>query len=164
MTITVVIFDWGDTLMRDLRGYSGPMYRWPEVHVIPGVAEALEEISGQQFRCCVASNAGDSNADLLALALERVNIKKHFEHIFTSTELGCAKPDPRFFLAIANQLQVDATSCLAVGNDYEKDVVPAAKVGMKTVLLCEDNIPREAPMMDHGIRSMRDLPACLPAR
>lgn len=54
--VKAVVFDWGDTLMRAFEFY------WPRVALVPGVAEALEQLAGQ-VTLCVASNAGDSDAE-----------------------------------------------------------------------------------------------------
>lgn len=38
---TLVIFDGGDTVMRDMPHYSGPMIEWPCVEAMPGIEAAL---------------------------------------------------------------------------------------------------------------------------
>ena len=59
--VKAVVCDWGDTLMRVFE-FQGPMAYWPHVALVPGVAEALEQLAGQ-VTLCVASNAGDSDAE-----------------------------------------------------------------------------------------------------
>ncbi len=132
--LKAVIFDWGDTLMRDLPQFRGPMAYWPEIELLPGVAAALEAMS-DRYVCCVASNAGDSDAALMSLALERGRIRRYFQRLWTSRELGAAKPSLRFFAAILEKLSLGAAECASVGNDYERDIAPARAVGMKTVWL-----------------------------
>ena len=41
MEIKTLIFDWGDTIMRDL-GLPGPMKDWDRVEWIPGAKEMLK--------------------------------------------------------------------------------------------------------------------------
>ncbi len=127
-----VVFDWGDTLMRDLPQFGGPMVDWPQAELVPGVAEALAAI-GARYVCCVASNAADSDAELMGRALERVHIRGYFHYLWTSRELGAAKPSPKFFAAILERLSLDAAACAYVGNDYGQDITPARAAGFKTV-------------------------------
>jgi putative hydrolase of the HAD superfamily len=154
--IEAVIFDWGDTLMRDLAQYQGAMAHWPHVELIPGAQEALEALRGR-FILCVASNAGDSDAMLMGLALERVGIRRYFHHLWTSRELGAAKPDRAFFEAILRNLGLEAEACLMVGNDYEKEIVPAKAVGMQAVWLARPSAARSSAA-GAAVRSMTELP------
>ena len=119
--IQAVIFYWGDTLMRDLNQYRGAMMQWPRVERIRGVEGALASLKGRVV-LCVASNAGDSDASLMGRALERVGIRHFFDHLWTSRELGAAKPSPDFFRAVLRKLDLEPVSCVMVGNDYEKDI------------------------------------------
>jgi putative hydrolase of the HAD superfamily len=36
-----ILFDWGDTVMRDDPASTIPMAEWPTIHVIEGIAETL---------------------------------------------------------------------------------------------------------------------------
>lgn len=173
LPVKVLIFDWGDTLMRDFPDMFGPMVSWPRVEVLPGVPEALEALSGT-YMCVVASNAGASNAELMGQSLERVGIRRHFRHLFTSKELGAAKPDPRFFRGIAERVGVEREACVMVGNDLAKDIAGARQVGMRTVWLkpgapgggATSGAARGAaapaePAADTVIASMAELPGAV---
>ena len=70
--IKAIIFDWGDTLMYDYKEYSGAMVNWPHVQIISGVKETLDKLN-EKYICCVASNAGDSDVELMEKAT--INIK-----------------------------------------------------------------------------------------
>ena len=127
-----VVWDWGDTLMRDMKGQSGPMASWPLVEAMPGAARALRALSILPVHC-VATNATDSDGRGVAEALERVGLRKHLTHFFTSGELGVSKPDPAFFQRVAREVGIEPGHLMAVGNDLRKDIVPAKTVGMVTV-------------------------------
>lgn len=154
-----VIFDWGNTLMRDFPEYSGPMAGWPRVELIAGVAEALDALPGGLIRC-VASNAGASNVELMGRALERAGIRWHFQHLFTSTELGAAKPAPRFFTEVARRIGVPPGACIMVGDNYRNDICGARAAGMLTVWLRTDEAvgPGEPTAAHRVIGAMADLP------
>jgi len=157
--IKALIFDWGDTVMRDFPQYSGPMAQWPEVELIPGADTALQALSGGAI-CCLASNAAESTADLIAQALERVGVREHFQHIFTCHELEARKPDPAFFENAARRIGCRPEECVAIGNAYEKDILPAKQAGMKTVWLTPET-DGEAEGADLQITSMNQLAQAL---
>ena len=159
MSVKAIIFDWGDTLMRDFP-YDGPMVKWPQVAAIPGAIAALERLH-VRFVCAVASGAGVSDGDLMAQALDRVGMRRYFRHFFTSKELGAAKPDPQFFREIIRRLEVEPYECIMVGNSYEKDMVPAREVGMRTVWL-SDSDDDKWPCADSIIHSMDELEGAIP--
>ena len=142
--------------MRVFPEYRGPMVKWPKVEVIPGAVECLSELY-QSHICCVASNAGDSDAEQMAMALERVNLKAYFQFFFTSRELGFQKPDPRFFREIAFRLNIEPEVCLSIGNDHKQDIIPAKSAGMQTVLLSDgfETVPQEST--DKLIFRLQDL-------
>jgi hypothetical protein len=71
--IKALVFDWGDTLMRDYPEYSGSMAFWPKVELMPYVDEALKAV-GNMYTCYAASNAGASDLVLMGKAFERVGI------------------------------------------------------------------------------------------
>jgi putative hydrolase of the HAD superfamily len=153
-TVKVIIFDWGDTLMRDY-GYEGSMVYWPKISLIPGVEKCLKELF-ENYIICVASNAGDSDAELLGMALEKMEIKKYFKKLYTSKELGCEKPDLNFFKMIATDLRVRPDECVMIGNSYTNDVFPAKKFGMKAIFFDEHD-KGQLGMADFKINSMSEL-------
>jgi FMN phosphatase YigB (HAD superfamily) len=155
-TVRVLIFDWGDTLMRDFPEYPGPMANWPKIEVIPGVTDLLAGIH-TDYICCVASNAGDSDAELMGLALEKAGIREYFKYLFTSKELGYQKPEIGFFTEISARLAVPPDLCLMIGNDYRKDIIPAKDGGMKTALYMAKQVSEAFPKADIVVNSMIGL-------
>jgi putative hydrolase of the HAD superfamily len=155
-TIRAVIFDWGDTVMCDFPEYPGPMAYWPKVEAVPGIEKALQHLP-KDFICSLASNAVASDAELMGLALSRVNLRQYFQYLFTSRELGYKKPDPAFYREILRRLQLKPEDCIAVGNSYEKDILPAKTVGMHTIwyLTHPGSVP--APCADFTLTSMDEL-------
>jgi putative hydrolase of the HAD superfamily len=134
--IKALVFDWGDTLMRDFPGYDGPMVYWPKVELMPDAHTCLKTLSGN-YVLCAASNAGDSDSILMRKAFERVGINGFLNHAFTSKELGFTKPDVRFFNAIAGKIGFTPDEIVMIGNDYEKDIKPAKIAGFHTIYYSE---------------------------
>jgi putative hydrolase of the HAD superfamily len=153
--IKSIIFDWGDTLMRDF-DFKGPMYCWSHIEVIPDVKNVLCELR-KKYTLAVASNAGESNNKLMISALTRGEINQYFTYFFTSTELGFEKPDLRFFQKILEEVNCLPDQCIMVGNDYEKDIIPAKSLGMKTILFDEKNQYDSTEYADYKFDKMLQL-------
>jgi HAD superfamily hydrolase (TIGR01509 family) len=166
--IQAVVFDWGDTVMRNLPGYSGPMVHWPVVEVVPGVEETLRTLHATR-KLALATNARDSGTELVRAALRRVGLETHFDFVLTARDLGAGKPDPRFFQALLARLGSGADETVMVGDDYQTDVIGAKEAGLKAVWFNETGVPcpHRHPLHDAEVTAMADLPAaienlCLP--
>ena len=65
--------------------------------------------------------------------LKDFGILDYFSAIFSSADLGLAKPDPAIF-----RLALQKTNCLPhqaimIGDRLDNDIVPAKRIGMKTI-------------------------------
>ncbi|MDE2156280.1 MAG: HAD family hydrolase [Xanthomonadaceae bacterium] len=80
----------------------------------------------------------NGNADL-----QRIGIRQHFTHHISARVTGAAKPDPRIFLAAAEQLGVAPTAILHAGDDPLLDVAGARAAGLRTAWInrCGDRWP-----------------------
>jgi len=154
--IKAIVFDWGDTLMKDFSEYEGPMADWDYVEIVDGVGKSLHIVS-QSYICCVASNAGASNSELMGMALKRVDIQQYFQYLFTSRELGFSKPSLDFFNRIVQTLGFTPQECIMVGNDYNKDIIPAKKIGMQTILFSQGSKDANFDYADYVMSSMGNL-------
>jgi putative hydrolase of the HAD superfamily len=75
----------------------------------------------------------DAPAKEAWLRLTYLNLHHIFDHIVTFEDTGKRKPDPAPFEKILSLLQVEPSEALMIGDWAERDMVGAAKVGMKTV-------------------------------
>jgi putative hydrolase of the HAD superfamily len=155
--IKALIFDWGDTIMRDYPEKEGPMYLWDHVEWIPGAENALKQLHGR-FVMVIATNAGQSDTNAMISALKRVGADVYFSYFFSSKDLGFEKPDVRFFSAISQQIGIPAGNCAMIGNLYEKDIIGAKNSGLFTVLFNEHRIQKPFELADKVIESMHELP------
>jgi putative hydrolase of the HAD superfamily len=55
--------------------------------------------------------------------------------VLDSGNLDVSKPDPRIFELAAERLQLDPSECYFIGDSFERDIVPAKKVGFSTIWL-----------------------------
>jgi hypothetical protein len=67
-----ILFDWGDTLMRDDKNLTSAMKDWPVVEAIPGAAEILPGLHSK-WLLCIATNADVSDEEDIRATLLRVN-------------------------------------------------------------------------------------------
>ncbi len=158
--ITTLIFDWGDTIMRDFN-LPGPMKDWDRVEWIPGAEESLQLLS-KIFTCVIATSADHSGTKEMIAALKRVGADRYFHHFFSSQELGYKKPDPRFFSAIVDMISTTPEMCVMIGNLYDKDIVGAKESGLQTILFNENMIVGEYPAADEIIFDMKNLICVIP--
>ena len=131
-TIRVIIFDWGDTVMKVFPEFSGPMAHWPKVEAVLGVEEALK-MAAKDYQLVLASNAADSSSDLVRDALERVGLERYFLHVMTARDLGAAKPEPGFFKAVLRNTGCQPGEAVMVGDHFETDIASAKGVGLWTI-------------------------------
>jgi FMN phosphatase YigB (HAD superfamily) len=160
--IKALIFDWGDTVMRDFPEKEGPMYLWDHVEWISGTEEALKQLH-DRFIMVIATNAGQSDTQAMIKALKRVGAEKYFQYFFSSKDLGYEKPNIRFFQSIAVQIGTLPEECAMIGNLYEKDIVGAKQCGMSTIFFNEIKIKGSFPLADEVITNMTDVPKALAA-
>ena len=78
--IDVVFLDWGNTLMVDQGMREGPMKDWDKVEAEAGAQEALLRLRAR-YRLVVATNAADSPAYFVRLALARVGLDDYIDDV-----------------------------------------------------------------------------------
>jgi putative hydrolase of the HAD superfamily len=158
----LVLFDWGDTVMRVFPEYRGPMAQWPEVEALPGVEKALQTLS-PTYRLVVATNAADSGSALVWVALARAGLDGYFDAVFTAQELGIGKSNPLFFHIILHELGVPLDRSVMVGDSYQPDVTGAKEAGLRAVWLNSMGFrcPATHPAHDAEIQTMDELPGAL---
>jgi len=154
--IRALIFDWGDTVMRDFPEKPGPMCSWDKVEWIPGIEKVLGEVY-KDYVMVIATNAGASNTQDMIDALKRVGADNYFHYFFSSKDLGYEKPDIRFFSKISKSIGIVPENCIMIGNLYEKDITGAKDCGMKTILFNERMLTGPFPKADMIINKMDEL-------
>ncbi len=161
--LQAVFFDGGDTLMR-VFPYSGRMVDWPEVATVDGAAEALMLLR-RRYTLAVLTNAQESSAGDVAAAMRRVGLDVYITTYITSRDIGVLKPDPAFFSAGLQALDVAAGEAVMVGDSYEADVLGARRAGLHAVWYNPhyERCPDAHPAYDAAVADLRDLPAVLAA-
>lgn len=154
-----LIFDWGDTIMRDY-GIAGAMWKWNKVDWIPNLEAALKELKGE-YQLIVATSADHSGTEDMVKALKRINADIYFDHFYSQKELGFKKPDPRFFKSIIEHQKLNLNETVMIGNSYEKDIVGAKSAGLRTLFFNENKEDGAFKSADVIITDMTDLVTAL---
>ena len=95
-----------------------------QVNLYDDVLPALTELSEHVVLGTVSNGFADLGA---------IGISAHFKVSLAAHSFGCAKPDPRIFMAACEELNVKPDQVMVVGDDLLLDVHAAQQVGMKGV-------------------------------
>lgn len=136
---TTLLVDWGDTVMRVLPDYSGPMHLWPSVEVVVGAAETLERLRSRA-RIALVTNALDSDERAVRRALGRAGLEPLFDHVFCARSLDSRKPSAEFFARALDRLEIRADQAYVIGDDLEVDINGARAAGLRAVWLNASNV------------------------
>jgi len=124
----------------------------------PGVHDVIARLAAER-RVAIVTNGGAAQRDKLA----RTGLAELVPTVFVSGELGLAKPAPAIFERALAWSELPANECLFVGDDPERDIVPAAALGMATAWRmprCEVQWPAElAACPRFTIRTIAELEA-----
>ncbi len=154
-TIRYLIFDWGNTVMRDLE-LPGPMKNWSHIELIPGIQEALKDLQ-DLLPLVIATSAPHSNTADMREALRKGGVEGYFTHFFSSFDLNSRKPDPVFFSRLINGLQCLPSEAISIGDKYPNDISAARAAGLRTIWFNESCRQGNFPDADHTIYNMSQL-------
>jgi len=134
------------------------------------VAEAARDITGKQaaclrrnkavltslknkFRLGIISNFY-GNLDII---LKEFGLYNLFDFILDSYHVGYHKPDPRIFeTALKLTGETGAALCF-MGDNPERDIRPARKLGMKTILIYDRDLPQNDGGADFTVKSFPEI-------
>jgi putative hydrolase of the HAD superfamily len=116
----------------------------------------LEKLSHAGLKLGVISNFY-GNVEVLC---KEFSFDTFMNVILDSAVVGLKKPDPKIFELALSKLQVTAAQTAFVGDSFERDMMPAKALGMKTFWLMGDvhNLPPAASQVDVVLHSLEDLP------
>ncbi|MWV38274.1 HAD family hydrolase [Natrialba sp. INN-245] len=99
------------------------------IEPLPGVERMLEELRANYRVGLLTNGPVRAQRDKLAtLGWERV-----FDAALVTGELEAGKPDPRAFEAITNELGVEPSEAIYVGDEVDADVAGATGAGMRAI-------------------------------
>lgn len=94
--------------------------------------------------------------------LQAIGLGQHFSVSLAAHQFGCAKPDPRIFLAMLERLQLRPEECMYIGDDVRIDVQGAQQVGMRAAWVNRHGLSLEESVYSHVkpdfvLRDLQDL-------
>lgn len=114
----------------------------------PGIGAVLYQLRQRDLLLGLAAN---QPATTLA-EFETLGLASLFAHREVSGVHGFYKPDPRLFLRACEELRVEPSECIMVGDRIDNDIAPARSLGMKAVLF------RTGRHRDQRPRSVDEVP------
>ena len=127
-----VLFDWGDTVMRDYPERMNPMVEWETVEVIDGIAEVLAYLHTSGRRIMLATSAEISDEGQIRGALRRGGLDSYFSRIYCFKNTNLPKGES-FYRYILHDLSLPVTEVLMIGDHFGKDVQVPNSLGMFSV-------------------------------
>lgn len=104
---------------------------WPSELEVPfsDTEAVLKTLAERGFHLGIIANQNFGTAK----RLENWGLKQYFSVIAASAELGTAKPEPEIFLRAMQMAGCSPEEAAMVGDRPDNDILPARKLGMKTV-------------------------------
>lgn len=119
-----------DAFKTTLAEYNLQKIKWPDKHekLFANVDSVLKTLQ-QKYKLGIIANQSPG----LNERLENFKIKHYFDVIISSAEVGVEKPSLEIFLLALNSAQCLPEQTVMVGDRLDNDIIPAHKLGMKTV-------------------------------
>lgn len=126
---------------------------------LPGAEEALGELS-KKYRLFLVSNG---TASVQNGRLDSSGIRKYFENIFISQEVGANKPDILFFNRVFAEIpDFDKSRAIIVGDSLSSDILGGIHAGIATCWVNPRHTPANpAIQADYEIERLAQLGALL---
>lgn len=126
--------------------------------VFDGGLEMLDDWRARGLKIGIVSNWSAR----LPRLLETIGIAERVDFVLCSAIERVEKPDPRIFERALRKAGVRADEALHAGDDYEKDVLGAQRMGMRAVLVDhEKNADRSRAPRVHDLHELRSVVAGL---
>ncbi|MFN5059279.1 MAG: HAD family hydrolase [Chloroflexota bacterium] len=100
--------------------------------------EALLDMLATRYRLALITN-GPSWTQ--RAKIDQLQLSRWFECMVVSGEYGVEKPDPRIFAHVLDQLGIDATDAIMIGDNPEADIRGAHAVGMRAIWITHPHLP-----------------------
>ena len=132
-----------------------------ESRLYPGVEGLLEKLADDY----VLGLAGNAPASVTE-RLDELGVLRWFNHTDVSGSIGIKKPDQRFFETILANAGTKASESIMIGDRLDNDIIPARRIGMKTIWIrwgrysiMEPRTPDEIP--DATVTDVREVSTAL---
>jgi 2-haloacid dehalogenase len=126
---------------------------WPSMPLFPDVGEALSTLASFGWRLAILTNCDD---DLFACTAAQLPVP--FEVVVTAEQVRSYKPDLGHFRKFAELTGATPANWIHVANSWVHDILPAARMGLRSVWVDRDHTGHPAKFAERRVTSMRRLP------
>lgn len=105
--------------------------------LFPNTISSLEYLKDRGYRLCLLTNGF---VEVQRVKIRDSKLELFFEKMFTSEEVGYQKPDKRIFEFAVNDIGIDKSACIMIGDDLHNDIFGAQRFGMDTVFFNPNNV------------------------
>jgi 2-haloacid dehalogenase len=126
---------------------------WPDMPVFGDAGAALAALRERGWRLAFLTNCDE---DLFATTRARLPVP--FDLWVTAEEVRSYKPDLAHFRTFADKTGATAANWIHVANSWVHDMLPAARMGLRSVWVDRDLTGHPAKLADRRVTSMRRLP------
>ena len=117
------------------------------------VQEELENLH-KKYSLILVSNTDNFSINQV---LDKFQLRKYFDHIFLSCEVGLIKTDKKFLKKVLKETKLGADECVFVGDSILSDMEAAKEAGIKGVLMDHKQRQHFHPK----IRNLKELSSIL---
>ena len=84
----------------------------------------------KKYKLCIVTNG-----DVLEQnkKIKYTGLKKYFQGIVISSEIGYSKPEKEIFEIACNKMNVEPKNCVMIGDRYKTDIEGGINAGIKTI-------------------------------
>ena len=126
---------------------------WPHMTVFDDAGAALGALASAGWRLAILTNCDD---DLFATTLPKLPVP--FDVVVTAEQVLSYKPDLGHFRKFAELTGATPANWIHVANSWVHDILPAARMGLRSVWVDRDLTGHPAKLAERRITSMRRLP------
>ena len=121
--------------------YAKEMYDcyWNEMlskmHLYEYVIPLLIQLKDKQIKTAILT---DLTAYIQYRKLEKLGLLQYIDFLVTSEEVGEEKPSAKMYDLVLKKIGCRPEEALMIGDDYEKDILGARRMGMATIQYMKD--------------------------
>jgi FMN phosphatase YigB (HAD superfamily) len=144
--VVALLFDLGDTLMAEESEVKDAEETTLRADLIPGMTKALHHFKEQGYGLALVA---DSRPSTPVNVLRQHGLYHLFDYLAISEVVGAEKPDSRIFRNALEALGIpegDYGRVAMVGNNLERDVVGANRLGLISILFHWNDRRRSQPL------------------
>ena len=146
--LIALLFDLGDTIMDEGTEVKDAELTTLHADLIPGMDEALRRCKARIGKLALVA---DTRPGTAANVLAQHGLLDLFDFLAISEVVGVEKPDPLIFQAALDALGIapaDYGRVAMVGNNLERDVAGARRLGLATIFLHWNERRRTTPLTE----------------